>query len=148
MIGTGQLITSAFLVISLVHTTGGLQRTCSNLAELSEPCGCTLTPENFDPICGGDGQTYMTLCFLECKQTIEGKRITVEHKGSCSKKTNCVCRSSYDPVCGSNGVTYPNECVLACNVQKLSTLKLKHRGMCNDDYDDSGYHLFNYIFKY
>lgn len=145
MLGTGQLLAGAFLVITLIRTTVGSQGTCTNLADLAEPCGCTLTQDNFDPVCGSDGQSYMTLCFLACKQSIEGRRITVEHKGPCSKKSNCVCNSLYDPVCGTNGVTYPNECVLSCNVQKLSSLKLKHRGMCNDDYDDSRYYLFYYL---
>ncbi|MDG2307651.1 MAG: Kazal-type serine protease inhibitor [Candidatus Binatia bacterium] len=76
--------------------------------------GGRVCPNNFDPVCGCDGETYSNSCVAEA----EG--ITNWQPGSCSEPVcfdpslvdgGRVCPNNFDPVCGCDGETYSNSCV-------------------------------------
>nr|XP_049707452.1 serine protease inhibitor dipetalogastin [Helicoverpa armigera] len=123
----GILIGTSLLLVPQPSTS---MRACTSFQDLAEPCGCTLTKENFDPLCGSDGNTYLNTCFLHCRQTIGSGTLTLAYRGICSKENRCTCHADYRPVCGTNEITYSNECVLKCHMNKNPSLQLKHNGEC------------------
>ncbi|PZC81102.1 hypothetical protein B5X24_HaOG213442 [Helicoverpa armigera] len=123
----GILIGTSLLLVPQPSTS---MRACTSFQDLAEPCGCTLTKENFDPLCGSDGNTYLNTCFLHCRQTIGSGTLSLAYRGICSKENRCTCHADYKPVCGTNEITYSNECVLKCHMNKNPSLQLKHNGEC------------------
>lgn len=84
-----------------------------------ETCGGWPCPENYDPVCGNNDQTYGNDCELErardCDPSIEKL-----YDGGCGSETTLIeptievcggpCPPYYDPLCGNNGETYGNDC--------------------------------------
>ncbi|TRY74458.1 hypothetical protein TCAL_12493, partial [Tigriopus californicus] len=107
--------------------------------EIACPNDC---PDNFAPVCGSDGETYMNACALKLKKCESATEIFVAHDGKCLKdilettlqECPLICPSIEAPVCGSDGETYPNDCSLkakACT--DVSQLTIAHIGMCLKD---------------
>ncbi|CAH0694760.1 unnamed protein product [Spodoptera exigua] len=99
----------------------GSKSSCTSFAALAEPCGCTISKESFDPLCGSDGATYLNQCFLECEKMLSNIDIKVHHK------------AVHKPVCGNNHVTYANICVLHCYATKDSSIRFMKMGDCSGD---------------
>lgn len=106
------------------------KRACTSLTDIAEPCGCILSQETFDLVCGSDGHTYLNMCFLDCKKALDNVQINVAYEGVCSQDNACTCHARYEPLCGTNGVTYSNECVLSCFAKKDCSIRMKHVGEC------------------
>lgn len=131
---TTLIVTGIIITASVLLAVPGINSsTCTSYAALSEPCGCTISKDNLDPLCGSDGGTYLNECFLECEKTLSNVDIRIDHKGMCQGDARCSCHPRYEPVCASNGVTYSNDCVLQCNIRKDPSIRLNHKGECQSD---------------
>jgi agrin len=128
-------------------------------------CVCSQScPSEYAPVCGSDGVTYSSLCYLERQACTAGTNLTVVRKGQCSydplcfgvvcqhpktcvadakNQTSCVCNNScgdvYYPVCGSDNKTYDNYCwfIYAACQRNLST-NYNHFGVCSEGSDCEG----------
>ncbi|XP_075738835.1 agrin isoform X2 [Rhipicephalus microplus] len=123
-------------------------------------CHCPPCSEEFEPVCGSDGNSYPNECKLRretCQRsTASGGSalppVAVAHLGLCSDPcdgrqcpfygvceggAHCGCPPPCpspvdDPVCGSDGVTYANECELRrASCRHQRALAVASRGACD-----------------
>ncbi|KAL0893687.1 hypothetical protein ABMA27_013842 [Loxostege sticticalis] len=101
-----------------------------NLKYKPKPRDCELT---MNPVCGSDGKSYGSECFLNVNKEYDPK-LHVAYKGWCKQKlgTPKICPLVYAPVCGTDGETYSNSCFLKAQKKLDPSLQIKHSGECND----------------
>ncbi|XP_075980434.1 serine protease inhibitor dipetalogastin-like isoform X2 [Anticarsia gemmatalis] len=93
-------------------------------------CECE---NQYKPVCGSDGITYPSLCFLKCRAYKTQKLITIKNEGQCrnQQELNCnSCSLELKPRCGTDGKTYANLCVFNCHKKRNPSLQVAHLGGC------------------
>ncbi|CAH2044132.1 unnamed protein product, partial [Iphiclides podalirius] len=120
---------------------------CCGAVVARSPCVC---PRHPNPVCGSDGQTYGSACFLQCARS-HNPDLTVASEGPCEpptadpadeefarppfdirqEATSCSCPRKAQPVCGSDDNTYHNPCMLDCARSGNSSLYMNKDGPCD-----------------
>lgn len=108
-------------------------------------CVCPACSEEYQPVCGSNGVSYMNECKMKTENCEKSTNVTFAYAGLCdackhkrcefySECVNdgrngpiCVCPATCDQevnanVCGSDGITYGSECEL-----RLHSCRLQHR---------------------
>uniref|UniRef100_A0A6J0V237 Solute carrier organic anion transporter family member n=2 Tax=Pogona vitticeps TaxID=103695 RepID=A0A6J0V237_9SAUR len=67
-------------------------------AECNSQCSCAAN--QWDPVCGDNGLTYMSACFAGCKDATGSRKETVFHNCSCIAKANSVVRNHSSAILG------------------------------------------------
>ncbi|XP_033114129.1 agrin-like isoform X2 [Anneissia japonica] len=105
-------------------------------------------PLVFQPVCGNNGKTYPSSCWLNavsCKEP--GIKLSEVHTGRCETNIQVkdpdrpickrTCPTEFKRVCGSDGITYANECLLKLDSCKDPGLTVVMRGPCPPTDSDS-----------
>lgn len=95
-------------------------------------CCLCVKPEAGDEVCGSDGKTYFSDCFLFCGGLYKNESepcVTKVSDGECGSSP-CICTDVCAFVCASNGQTYGNECTLKCAKKFDSNLTKVKDGRC------------------
>lgn len=74
------------------------------LAQCAFCCMC-VAPEKDDAVCGSDGITYASSCYLFCAGFVRNEIetcLTMVSNGKCGE-SECICNETCNFVCGSNG---------------------------------------------
>ena len=87
-------------------------------------CMCT---EDWNPVCGENGQTYANACWAQC----DDKKVISTEECPYEKKTPCVCQHDWAPFCGVNNQTYRNVCEAKCDGQMYPC---EEEGNCHLDH--------------
>jgi hypothetical protein len=75
-------------------------------------CFCA---ENWDPVCGYDGQVYANGCKARCAGTTVSRNLNSDATAAdCVNLAACTCPALWTPVCGTDGVFYSNDCQARC----------------------------------
>ena len=87
-----------------------------------------LCPDNAEPVCGVDGNTYSNRCRAACAG------VDVIAEGVC--ESDCICTEQYEPVCGADGKTYSNDCFARCaGVEIIGQGECESDCNCTQEYD-------------
>lgn len=114
--------------------------------------GCPETcPDEEEPVCGSDSNTYNNLCQFQRAIGCDKKDIYISHQGECTMEEDyggkgylgCpTCPENLpgsQPLCASNMITYDNICqfhrAIGCDKQDI---RIKHPGACNEDDYEGG----------
>ena len=87
---------------------------------ISPPSRQCFAPCNNDykPVCGMDGVTYLNSCYLICNSNTE-----IMSEGPCNNYCNCL--RIFKPACGLDGQNYYNRCFARC-----FDVPINHSGVC------------------
>ncbi|XP_031624000.1 ovomucoid-like [Contarinia nasturtii] len=129
---------------NLIVFVGIILAATTNIANC---CTCIQPKEN-EKVCGSDGKTYDSGCYLFCDSLYRNENescLTEVFDGECGPSP-CICTDKCSHVCASNGKTYGNDCTLKCaqNVdQSITKIKegkcgacvctLEYRPLCGSD---------------
>lgn len=87
-------------------------------------CNCA---KIFEAVCGSDGETYPTECYLNCIREKSNPELKLLNEGECEP---CFCPKLSKIVCGSDGITYSNKCELNCARRYNFNLSIFKKGEC------------------
>ncbi|CAB3980949.1 agrin-like isoform X1 [Paramuricea clavata] len=116
-----------------VTCTHGAKCALDNTTGNSYTCACnSICPQDYDPVCGSDSQTYNNECLMNVTRCLSRRNIAAVSKGTCEGVCSTVqcdhgatckviggvakcacdftCTDSKSLVCGSDLQTYDNEC--------------------------------------
>ncbi|XP_063822042.1 agrin-like isoform X2 [Ostrinia nubilalis] len=141
----------------------GVRERCTLDARGVAVCGCGPDCEPIvRPVCGSDGRTYDSACFLDRQACLDNKDIRVAYIGPCGSENPCaratcpwggacvsrggtaqcacpVCDATLAPICASDHNTYGSECKMrmhACQEGiKEGELRVLYNGTCQSCVD-------------
>lgn len=105
------------------------------MAQSTYCCSC-VPPKQGEEVCGSDGNSYDSGCFLFCSGFYRNESepcLTEVHKGRCKGGHKCVCNQPCAYVCGSDGQSYGNDCTLNCARKFNKHLKKVKNGRCGEN---------------
>lgn len=94
-------------------------------------CRC-VEPKPGDEVCGSDGKTYSSNCYIFCSGLYKNESepcVTKVSDGECGPSP-CTCTDTCSYICASNGQTYGNECTLKCAQKSDPNLTKVKDGRC------------------
>ncbi|MFW6220786.1 MAG: Kazal-type serine protease inhibitor family protein [Nanoarchaeota archaeon] len=114
-----------FMIFSILVIFGLFYGCDEEITQIDDEIMCT---EEYDPVCGVDGNNYSNECYAEASG------VDVAYEGECGEENAFlepkVCTKEYNPVCGMDGVTYSNPCM-------AGDMQIAHEGECNNEKDSS-----------
>ncbi|KAL0901465.1 hypothetical protein ABMA27_006716 [Loxostege sticticalis] len=141
----------------------GVRERCTLDARGVAVCGCGPDCEPVvRPVCGTDGRTYDSACFLDRQACLDNRDVRVAYIGPCGSENPCaratcpwggacvsrggtaqcacpVCDATLAPVCASDHNTYGSECKMrmhACQESiKEGELRVLYNGTCQSCVD-------------